>query len=228
MFHRSLRHAYQRDEGIQFGNYPTKQVSQRINQSVYKRNEGILFSERPTSRPLHIYRKTGPNHVITSSNEYNGCTLSSMDWKMLGKNSYKYKNPNAPCGTCRVSYSNSSVTCPICAVDNVECGVPSKDCKAPYYHDNSTYIKKMCVVNNKTVPAQNVVKINNPNFPSTWGGVTSSGWTLWKKYETIRTNNQSLLNEYQRRMTYTETPFSETYRLSFKRPGECPADCYTK
>ncbi len=224
MFHRSLRHAYQRDEGIQFGNNPTKQVSQRINQSVYKRNEGILFSERPSSRPLHIYRKTGPNHVITSNNEYNGCTLSAMDWKMLGKNNYKYKNPNA-CGTCRPSYSNSSITCPQCDVTNAGCVVPSKDCKPVYYHDNSNYIKKTCVINNKTVPSENIIKINNPNFPSTWGGVTASGWTLYKKYDAIRTNNESLMKEYQRRMTYSETPFSESYRLSFKRPVECSVVC---
>lgn len=231
MFHRSLQHVYQKDEGIQFGNYPTKQVSQRINQSVYKRNEGILFSGTgiPSSRPLHIYRNTGANHVITDmNNTYNGCTLSAMDWKMLGKNKYKYMNPAASCSTCRVSYSNSSITCPQCAVTNAGCVVPSKDCRAPYYYDNSTYIKKTCLINDRTVPAENVTKINNPKFPSTWGGVTSSGWTLWKKYDTILTNNQSLLKEYQRRTKYLDTPFSEAYRLSFKRPETCVDTCYTK
>ena len=227
-----FRGRLQKDEGIQFSG-STKQVSQKVNQSVYKLNEGILFSGTgiPSSRPLHIYRKTGPTHAITSSNMYNGCTISATDWKMLGKNQYKYLNPTAVCGTCKPYYANATtVTCPQCPTSNTGCVVPSVDCKARYYHDNSRYIKKTCLVNERTVSAYNVVKINNPTFPATWGAVTASSLALRKKYDALLKNNSSLLKEYQRRLNLTETPLSEVYRLTFKKPPHvlCTDTCYTK
>jgi len=208
-----FRGRLQKDEGISFGS--TKQVSQNVNQSVFTRNPGILFhgNDVPSSRPLHIYRKTGPNHVITTPNAYNQCTISATDWKMLGKNSYKYTH-NVSCETCK-----DKRTFGTCQCISTGCPVPMKGlCKAPYYYDNSVYLKKKCFVAPTTVPAYNVVKTNNPNFKSTWGSVTASNWTLRKKYDAIILNNSSLLREYQRRLNYSETPLSEAYRLTFKKP----------
>jgi hypothetical protein len=97
MFRGRLQNVYiQKDEGIQFSGAPTKQVAQQKHISVNKKNEGILFPGLviPSSRPLHIYRKTGPSHVISTLDNVciDNCTVSNVPWKMLGKNSYTKKN----------------------------------------------------------------------------------------------------------------------------------------
>jgi hypothetical protein len=210
MFHRRLQNLYiQKDEGLQFSGVSTKQISQQSHKSIYKKNEGILFigTSIPSSRPLHIYRKTGASHVITTLNtNTSDCTISNIKWKMLGKNSYKYLNPTVNCQTCKVTYKDPSLTCP----------VPSIDCKAPYYFDRSQYNKKKCTVNNVTTSAYNVVKINNPTFRSTWGAVSSSNLALRKKYDAIITNNNSLFTEYHRRFKYSETPIPVLSTLHLK------------
>jgi hypothetical protein len=226
MFRGRLQNVYiQKDEGVQFSGVPTKQVAQQMHLSVNKKNPGILFpgSVIPASRPLHIYRKTGASHAITTFDVgTDHCTVSNVPWKMLGKNSYKYLNPSANCATCKPIYPNPAVLCQQCPVSTPGCTVPSVDCKAPYYFDRAQYNKKKCVVNGVTTSAYNVAKINNPTFRYSWGAVSSSNLALRKRYDAVITNNNSLFQEYHRRIKYSETPLSDIYKLTFKKS---PFDC---
>jgi hypothetical protein len=222
MFHRRVKNLYiQQDEGIQFSGLETKVITQQTHTSIMKRNEGILFPDStfPKSRPLHIYRKTGPSHVLTNLDTEvcnPSCTISNIKWKMLGKNSFKYLNPTVSCQTCKGSYVNSNITCQNC--QGTGCPVPSKDCKAPYYFDNSQYMKKKCTTDSVTCSAYSTVKINNPTFKSTWGAVSSSNLALRKKYDAIIKNNNSLFVEYRRRFKYTENPIPVLTQLQMKTP----------
>ena len=221
MFRGRLQNVYiQKDEGILFSGVPAKQVSQPMHISVNKKNEGILFpgSVIPSSRPLHIYRKTGPHHAMTPNDVCtDSCVVSNVKWKMLGKNSYKYLHPETNCNTCKVTYTNPRIVCQQCPVSTPGCVVPSIDCKAPYYFDRAQYNKKTCVTDTVTTSAYNVVKINNPTFRCTWGAVSASNLALRKRYDAVITNNNSLFQEYHRRIKYSETPLSDVYQMTFKK-----------
>ena len=202
MFHRRVNNYIQKDTGLQFSNVTTKQVAQLYQKPIYKKNTGIIFSGSgiPSSRPLHIYRNTGTTNIITTLNDLdiqdNSCKNTNVKWKMLGKNSFKYLNPTAVCQTCRVPNTNSSF----------------------YYYDHIKYVHKRCVVDDTTVPAYNVVKVNNPRFPATWGGVSASNLTLQRKYDAVIKTNQSLYKKYDIRFKYSDIPIPELQWLKLKQP----------
>jgi len=199
MIHRRVQ--YQKDEGLQFVGIDNKQIIQHTQAYVTKKNEGTLFSNYPSSRPLHIYRKTGNSSVVNLTNSTTcseECNIPTIKWKMLGKNSHQYLK-SAACGTCK----------PI-----------SKDPTKPYYYDRITYIKKKCADHEEPY---SIVKNNNKYFDR-WGPVDSGNLILRKKYDAILKNNKSILDNYHRRFTWSETPIPLLTTLKLKQPT--PQLCY--